>query len=127
MRGSNPDRLNGGLSMSISPAGEPTFAQRPRASSCGWRQNCCMSFSRALAMSAFSSRAMTSSVFSFSSSFSISACIASRLRNRAGPVAKRGSVFSELFCSTTSQNAANSRSFCTLRNTAAPSPAWNGP
>ena len=44
-----------------------------------------------------------------------------------GPEAKRWSAFSELCCSTPSQNAANSRSFCTLRKTVCPSPARKGP
>src|SRR5688572_27867085 len=126
-RGSKPDRLNGGFSMSSSPPGEPTFAQRPRAASCGWAQNCAMSLSRALAMSASSSRSITSAVLSLENTFSISACIAGPFSRRAGLEANRTSVFSEGFFNTTSQNRANSRSFCTLRNTVPPSPALNGP
>ncbi len=59
MRGSMPSRLNGGSSMRSSPAGEPTLRQRPRASSCGWRQNSSMLLRRALAISAASSLSIT--------------------------------------------------------------------
>ena len=105
------DRLNGGLSMSSSPDGEPTL--RPAAARLELRvapELACMSFSRALAMSAASSRSTISTAFSFRKTALISACIASRLLNLVpGRSRNRGSVFSPLFISTTIAESARTR------------------
>ena len=86
-----------------------------------------MSFMRALAICAASSRASTSAVLSLAKASTISARSASRLALRWALALKRSSVASAGFCSTTSQKLFHSRSFCRPSITVPPSPAGNGP
>ncbi|MNC89201.1 hypothetical protein D3C83_51040 [compost metagenome] len=78
MRASNSGKVTAGSNAGISPTGEPTSRQRPRA--CNWA--CCHTssgvFTRAFAMPASSSFATICSAVSSRNVFSINATISAR-------------------------------------------------
>ena len=86
-----------------------------------------MSFMRALAICASSSRASTCSVVMPAKLCTMRALSSSRFALRLALASKRGSVASCGFCSTWSQKIFHSRSFCRPSITVPPSPTANGP
>lgn len=105
-----PDGSNAGLV----PLGVATLLQQPRAANCGWTHTSCISFRRALAICAASSRCTTCAAFRAANACRISAGSSSRLAVRRELDEKRSSVASAGWSKTVLQTATPSNSRCPL-------------
>jgi hypothetical protein len=109
--GGCPSACTAGSKASTSPNGVPTGTHRPRARSSGCEVSSPGVRSRAHAIPAASSAAMTSSAVCFANTSSMIAVSSSLRAARSGLLANRESEASEAVCSTSEQKTSHSRSF----------------